>query len=449
MTLASLVVKLGAETLEFRREMENAAKYMERVGRRISKAGREISAAISLPIIAAAVLAFTAALEDSRLHMGKLFVAFDRLKQHLLDVRTKIGNQLTPVFLVFISAANRALSVVSSLADAFASLPPGVQKAVAITLTFLAVLGPAILILGKIVQAIAALRLAIVALSSTVGLWVLGITVLIAALVALWNHFHKGKGAVEEFSGASTGMSKAIKEQVRDIQRLNDTAIAMGNTFNFAAGRAANVKKMLDAVIEFDPGNVEVLKLLGQQFRRATADAELFANTMKGIQAGLTDVFTQLGTSIGNVIQGIAHGFHDFRAQMELILGNMLVTLGQTLIAYGVAGVAISSFITNPFAAIAAGVALVALGTALAGAAQRTLDISAAQMPGNRPAGPAPGGGGALGSPAAGEVQGTATIVVQGDPYLDMTDPRKRDALARAFRDLQGYRNVEVVWRPA
>src|SRR5690348_11012396 len=104
MTIASLVVKLSAETAQFHREIESAARRIEQTGKRIQRAGIEISQAISLPIVAAGVAAFKAALDESHRSFGPLYTAWSQLKAAVVDLFTAIGRQLTPVFLGLIAA---------------------------------------------------------------------------------------------------------------------------------------------------------------------------------------------------------------------------------------------------------------------------------------------------------------------------------------------------------
>lgn len=74
-----------------------------------------------------------------------------------------------------------------------------------------------------------------------------------------------------------------------------------------------------------------------------------------------SDVFVEFATNLGNGVSLI-----DSAAGALLgSLGTMAVEMGKALIAFGVAGKAIESFIKNPNLAIIAGAALVAVGTAL------------------------------------------------------------------------------------
>lgn len=74
-----------------------------------------------------------------------------------------------------------------------------------------------------------------------------------------------------------------------------------------------------------------------------------------------SDVFVEFATNLGNGVSLI-----DSAAGALLgSLGTMAIEMGRALIAFGVAGQAIQSFIKDPVFAVVAGTALVAVGTAL------------------------------------------------------------------------------------
>lgn len=194
-----------------------------------------------------------------------------------------------------------------------------------------------------------------------------------------------------------------------------------------------------------------------EKMRRAAAMAgqtlEAFrdevAQIRDAIAQGLVDVLGATADRLGAIFGGLAQGFRGFGNTLFAIVGQVISNIGRQLIplgaitaALGKVGLAIKTFVHNPIAAIAAGVALMALGAALAGAAQRSIG-------GLSETGAGGGGGGGFASPAAGaaaEQRGTATLIVQGDPYWDMSDPRRRDALAKAIEDLRSYGQIRIEW---
>lgn len=516
MTVASLVVNLTANAAEFHRQFQKAAERADRFGRQLAKAGREISQAISLPLIAAGLGAFKIALDESHRSFGPLFTAFEQLKAHFREAGLSIGQQLTPLFLQLIAVAQQVVVWIQSLIRAFSELPPRVQHAITTTLLFLAALGPTVLVVGKLIQALAAIPKILSLLTSPLGLTVLAIVALAAAglyvvthweqvkirMVLLWTAIKEvvfdavsamlgalafittnvpglgkalaelkdrfdawadqsiaktvarlaelekqlgnSKKGVADFTLMTNDAKKVTDDFKRSIQELNDLAIAMGPTFNFAAGHSANLKAMLDGLIKTGSLSVQQLQALGQQILETARNGDFFAKTMQTIQTTVGDAFIALGERFGDLFSGLTHGFSGFQKTLAGILGSMLTTLGQAMIAFGTAGLAIKTFLHNPLAAIAAGVALVALGKALSNVAQSVVD--------NPPTGAGGGGGGSsVSSPSGGGTgpgEGTIILELHGDEVVGalFRDPRNQDALAEALFDMSG-RNVII--RPA
>jgi hypothetical protein len=86
------------------------------------------------------------------------------------------------------------------------------------------------------------------------------------------------------------------------------------------------------------------------------------------LSQSFSDVFSSLGEGIGNVLSGIGTGFS--AAQLVLTsIADVLINVGKLAIQTGVAILGIKKALQNlnPAVAIAGGVALVALGTAVKG----------------------------------------------------------------------------------
>ncbi len=87
--------------------------------------------------------------------------------------------------------------------------------------------------------------------------------------------------------------------------------------------------------------------------------------SLKKISLGLTQAFQSMAVGIGEAIgQALSGG--NFGAALLSTIGAVAKQFGQMAIAFGIAAIGIEAAITldNPFAAIAAGIALVALGSA-------------------------------------------------------------------------------------
>ena len=121
----------------------------------------------------------------------------------------------------------------------------------------------------------------------------------------------------------------------------------------------------------------EAESLAAENMARIKDDAreliDLNNQLTQSIQGGLSGAFSELASSVGEAVTS-TEGFQNFGAAILKSLGSFAQQFGATLISFGTAGVAIQTFVTNPIGAIIAGGALVALGGALKGTAQRQLD---------------------------------------------------------------------------
>lgn len=164
--------------------------------------------------------------------------------------------------------------------------------------------------------------------------------------------------------------------------------------------------------------------------REALDNMKVLADS--GLQLGghVASAFTLLG-------QSLAHGFRGIGAAVKGVIGDLMVTIGKAMIAFGTAGLAIKNFIKSPVAAIAAGAALVVLGSALSSGAQGAVNAATGG-----------GGGGGFGGSVSSLSSGVAppaqnqTIIIHGAPR----DVIQLDELASMLRDL-GYRRIE--WQAA
>ncbi|WP_418639659.1 tape measure protein [Winogradskyella sp.] len=88
------------------------------------------------------------------------------------------------------------------------------------------------------------------------------------------------------------------------------------------------------------------------------------------ITNGVTSFLSGIGEMIGGLILG-AVSMADVGGMMLKVVGDLVTQLGEAAIQVGVGMLAIQSAFSNPFAAIAAGVALVAIGSVISGIASQ------------------------------------------------------------------------------
>jgi TP901 family phage tail tape measure protein len=148
------------------------------------------------------------------------------------------------------------------------------------------------------------------------------------------------------------------------VPGLIGTSMALPSTGAASTGAAWNISDMLDAQMQ----NLRA----GELFKLATAETLAMIGEMgDAIESGLEQT---LGDAIANGLEAafdtgnLMSFFEHFGKTLLAGFGDILVQLGQILIQYGITMEALRPFLMNIFtagpAAIAAGVALIALGSA-------------------------------------------------------------------------------------
>lgn len=89
----------------------------------------------------------------------------------------------------------------------------------------------------------------------------------------------------------------------------------------------------------------------------------LSAGLSSALQNAAADVAYGFGEMLGNLMSG-AGGVENFGKRVLTSLAGLLKEMGKSLIGFGTAGIALKVFAKNPYLALAAGIGLVALGTA-------------------------------------------------------------------------------------
>lgn len=204
---------------------------------------------------------------------------------------------------------------------------------------------------------------------------------------------------------------EAQKEQhLNDIRQEAQSVIEGTRTRQeaYAAGVLKLDEMLKNHLITLDQYNKAI-----QQLGVSTGDV---LDVSEELRQGLGDAFSALGEAVGTSLAGITDGTENLGKALLKVVGNTMISLGHAMIAFGLAGVAIKAFHINPIGAIAAGVALIALGTALSKTASRT--VSAGLSGGNAgaaaPPGPSPS------QQQAGEAAMSSQIILE---FADPANP--------------------------
>ncbi len=140
-----------------------------------------------------------------------------------------------------------------------------------------------------------------------------------------------------------------------------------------------------------------------------------FIDMSASVQNAMAGMAVGFGESIGNMISGVG-GIEELAASVVSVMGAMATQLGQTMIQFGVVGLALKAFTKNPVGAIAAGVALVALGKLLSNKASSIVGGGAGR-------GGSSGGGSSVSNNTRNSLTGnTQDIALTGEVKINNND---------------------------
>ena len=156
-------------------------------------------------------------------------------------------------------------------------------------------------------------------------------------------------------------------------------------------------------------------------------------NLGKAISDGLSGGLGNFASTLGAALGKGENVWKSFVGGIKALLGQMMVNIGQSLIATATAKIAFDALLAfSPVAALAIGIGLVAAGTALSGGGA------------GYGGGGATGGGGYYQPVTSSASQGNLTVVLPGGPWvLDPSDPRQVDTFVNMLEQASG-RNVIV-----
>ena len=200
---------------------------------------------------------------------------------------------------------------------------------------------------------------------------------------------------------------------------LNEIGIAEINIRKKYGEKIANVISAQNNVVG---------KLTNEGFTIVKSEMELFSEEVSSIvENNLESAFAGIGEAIGS---SLANGTNVFKALGDVLLsslGKLLTQLGEAAIAVGVGMLAIQASFSNPFTAIAAGVALVAIGTAISSAKGAVNDVGGGNAQGSSTSA---GGGVTTGfssSSSPGGFEGRVVFEIAGSKLIGVLNNTSRD----------------------
>lgn len=148
-------------------------------------------------------------------------------------------------------------------------------------------------------------------------------------------------------------------EAAQQLERLADGTYVLENNIKSSLSRIPNY---------FDTSGQQALEKL-QNFNKQLSQI---------VTSGTTNAISGIGEAIGSALVNGGNIIDAVGKSLLSTIGSLLVDLGKATIAYGVGLLAIQTAIKNPYTAIAAGAALVVVGSAISAAVNKT----ASGMPG-------------------------------------------------------------------
>src|SRR5262245_35610506 len=216
-SFSKLLVEIGVDLAAFSKDLKKVSTGFDRFGSELKKVGRELTIGITAPLAGFAA----AALASSEVATQ----AFAKFGQQTRASMGRIGDDLFRALNIQ-GILNALSSGLSTLAGAFAALPPVIQTTISVVGVFAAGLGPAILLVGQfstIVGKASAAWAAFLKVFSGIGLGPIGllavaITGIAIAVAAL--SLSKGR---DEFEGLGLSAKKAaadLKEAEETLKRF-------------------------------------------------------------------------------------------------------------------------------------------------------------------------------------------------------------------------------------
>ena len=126
----------------------------------------------------------------------------------------------------------------------------------------------------------------------------------------------------------------------------------------------------------FDKNNSKPNEVQDEAWRKTKSQIKetktAYLDLSDTVRQAAEDLAISTGEMLGNLISGQG-GLQSFGDLVATSFANLAVTIGKQMIQFGMSGIALQKLIISPWAAVAAGIALVALGTAAKNSISSTL----------------------------------------------------------------------------
>jgi hypothetical protein len=192
------------------------------------------------------------------------------------------------------------------------------------------------------------------------------------SVIKLSNSLEKNRKRQAELEKSIADTIIRLNEQREAFSNLsNEIDYGVGGsettvttTYNTKMGAVdLSGQSLQDPLANFPTDKIDVWS---EKIDAAQAQIISFSET---VQSAFVDMASGLGESVGNILVG-QEDFGDFFGSIKDGFGKFAQDMGKLIIAYGFSMVGFKQAFSNPWAAVAAGTALVAIGTAVRSASQ-------------------------------------------------------------------------------
>jgi hypothetical protein len=181
----------------------------------------------------------------------------------------------------------------------------------------------------------------------------------------------------------TTAAIEILKEYQSGLDLASKQNQVFGSSFDFVGAKIKLLQDAITALIESGASPLSpVITQLNDQLKQLQAVTKMVID----ISGPLSDMFTSLAESFGQLAVGAAN-VEDFGKTIIMAMADFVSQLGKMMIATGIARLALEKVLENPYGAIAAGAALVALGAASKAIMKRGPSSSSPSIPSGARAG--------------------------------------------------------------
>ena len=195
------------------------------------------------------------------------------------------------------------------------------------------------------------------------------------------------KNAREQNAKEAKKEADAIKKSSQEVKKAETDLINWLEKKRFETGEKAKKKAAEDAK-KLTGANLIAGTAIAPVLVQVKIDPKSYSQIVQDFDRLMTDmamaverlgenIAISLGEALGNQLSGQGNGIEGFVQSVVGQLGNFVKTVGKMLIAYGISVQKFQTAFISPQVAVAAGIAMVALGTAVANQMKQGPSVSA------------------------------------------------------------------------